>query len=95
MACRYICFDGDPRPGSEWIPMGLREARCRLRSSNPRKWTAELAALGIIVDAANLSCLHNLTATWETCPLYVARGSRETDEIRDPDRNEFGYPLRW
>jgi hypothetical protein len=94
MACRYICFDWDARPESEWVPMGLRDARCLLRSSNPQKWTQELARLGIRVDEANLFCLHNLTATWETCPLFAERGATESDVAGAPARNEFGYPLQ-
>ena len=94
MACRYIRFEWEGRPASEWTPMGLRDARCLLRTSNPEKWTRELRLLGIGVEETNLLCLHNLTASWETCPLFAARRAREEDAAESADRNEFGYPLQ-
>ena len=94
MACRHIRFEGDPGRECEWIPMGLRESRCLLRSSNPRKWTEELARLGFEVDEADLSCLHNLTARWTECPLYVERTPADANRVAPADWNEFGYPLR-
>lgn len=94
MACRYIRFEQDPRPEGEWVPMALRDTRCLLRSSDPERWTAELIRHGIEVEPCNTSCLHNLTATWDSCPLFSAREPGGRREAVPVDRNEFGYPLR-
>jgi len=92
MACRFMRFPPASTPGDEWVPMGLQDAVCILRQSDPKRWAAELACHGIQVEEGDTLCMHNLTATWDECPLHVDRKPAKRPKSHG-ETNEFGYPL--
>jgi len=55
--------------------MGLRDALCSLAVRDPRAWADALRRHGLVVDARDPRCRHNLTGTWERCPFFRDAGA--------------------
>lgn len=92
MICRYVRYRDAGLPAAEWVPMGLRDAVCALRRSDPEKWNDHLRAIGVEVHGSESACLQNLDGSWARCPLCEGRETPGSCVV-DVPRNAYGFPL--